>query len=70
MDRSPKVDVDKIIAEYNIDVDSTTSIKIGNLKDSTNVFRVDRSDLIEELYIIDTVQGKKLLVTRISLGRN
>ena len=55
-----KVDVDGIIAEYHIDVDSTTSIKVEGLKDSTNVFRVDRSDLIEELYIIDSVQGKNI----------
>jgi len=60
MDHSPKVDLDKIITEYNIDVDSTTLIKVRNLKDSTNVFKVDRSDLIEELYIIDTVQGKNI----------
>jgi hypothetical protein len=60
MDYVPKVDVDKIIAEYNLDVDSTTLIKVENLKDSTNVFRVDRSDLIDELYIIDTVQGKNI----------
>ena len=55
-----KGDVDRIIAEYHIDVDSTTSIKVEDLKDSTNVFRVDRSDLIEELYIIDSVQGKNI----------
>ncbi|MCW3997956.1 MAG: hypothetical protein NWF10_05230 [Candidatus Bathyarchaeota archaeon] len=60
MDYVPKVDVDKIIAEYNLDVDSTTLIKVENLKDSTSVFRVDRSDLIDELYIIDTVQGKNI----------
>lgn len=55
-----KVDVDRIIAEYHIDVDSTTSIKVEGLNDLTNVFRVDRSDLIEELYIIDSVQGKNI----------
>ena len=60
MINSSKVDVDKIIAEYNIDVDSTTLVKVKNLKESTNVFRVDRSELIEELYIIDTVQGKNI----------
>jgi hypothetical protein len=60
MDYVPKVDVDKIIDEYNIDVNSTTLIKVKNLKDSTNVFRVDRSDLIEDLYIVDTIPGKKI----------
>ena len=60
MNNSPKVAVDKIITEYNIDVDSTTSVKVENLKDSTNVFRVNRPDLIEELYIIDTIQGKNI----------
>ena len=60
MAHSLKVDVDRIIAEYNIDVDSTTLIKVENLKDSSKVFRVNRSDLIEELYIIDTIQGKSI----------
>lgn len=60
MINSLKVDVDRIITEYNIDVDSTTSVKVENLKDTTNVFRVYRPDLIEELYIIDTVQGKNI----------
>jgi hypothetical protein len=60
MDYSLKVDIDEIIAEYSIDVNSTTLIKVENLKDSTNIFRVDRSDLIEELYIIDTIQGKNI----------
>ena len=60
MINTPQVDVDKIIAEYNIDVDSTTLVKVENLKESTNVFRVNRSDLIEELYIIDTIQGKNI----------
>lgn len=60
MNYLPKVDVDNIIAEYNIDVDSTTLTKVTNLKDSTKVYRVDRSDLIDELYIIDTLQGKNI----------
>ncbi len=60
MNYSPKVDVDKIIVEYKIDVDSTTLIRVGNLKDSTKVYKVDRSDLIDELYIIDTVQGENI----------
>lgn len=60
MDYLPKIETDKIIKEYNIDVDSTTKIKIKNQKETTNIFRVDRSDLIEELYIIDTEQGKNI----------
>jgi hypothetical protein len=60
MDYIPKVDVAKIITEYNLDVNSTTLIKVANLTNSTNVFRVDRSDLIDELYIIDSVQGKNI----------
>lgn len=55
-----KVDIDRIITEYNIDVNSTTLIKLENLRDSTNIFRVNRSDLIEELYIIDTIEGKNI----------
>jgi len=53
-----RVDIDDIIAEYSIDVDSTSLIRLRGLKGSTNVFKVDRSDLIEELYIVDTIQGK------------
>ncbi|MFX1504392.1 MAG: hypothetical protein ACFFDH_25760, partial [Promethearchaeota archaeon] len=60
MDFSSKIEVDPIIAEHNIDVDSTTLIKVKNLKDSTKVFRVNRSDLIEELYIVDTISGKDI----------
>jgi hypothetical protein len=60
MDYLSKVDVDEIISEYNIDVNSTTLIKVENLRDSTNIFRVVRSDLIEDLYIIDTIQGKNI----------
>lgn len=60
MDNLSKVDIDRIITEYNIDVNSTTLIKLENLRDSTNIFRVNRSDLIEELYIIDTIEGKNI----------
>lgn len=70
MDYLPKSDIDKIISEYNIDVDSTTLIKIENQKDSTNVFRVHRSDLIEELYIIDTEEGKNIACHPHILGKS
>lgn len=70
MDYLLKSDIDKIISEYNIDVDSTTLIKIENQKDSTNVFRVHRSDLIEELYIIDTEEGKNIACHPHILGKS
>ena len=60
MNYSPKDEIDRIIAEYNIDVDSTTLVKVQNLHESTSVFRVDRPDLIDDLYLIDTVQGKNI----------
>jgi hypothetical protein len=55
-----KTDVEKIIAEYSIDVVSTTLVEVKNLKKSTNVFKINRSDLIEELYLIDTISGKNI----------
>ena len=66
----PKSDIDNIISEYNIDIDSTTLVKIENQKDSTNVFRVHRSDLIEELYIIDTEEGKNIACHPHILGKS
>jgi hypothetical protein len=60
MDNLTRFDVDRIVDEHNIDIDSTNLIKVSNLKDSTKVFRVNRSDLIEELYIIDTAHGKNI----------
>ena len=61
MDSSPKgIDVDSIIDEYEIDVESTRPIRVQGTDAATNIFRVDRSDLIEELYIVDTPQGRKI----------
>lgn len=61
MDPSPKeIDIDVIIEEYNIDIESTSPIRVPSTDVATNIFRVDRPDLIEELYIVDTPQGRKI----------
>lgn len=60
MNPSTKVDVEEVISGYPIDVDSTTLISVRDLHESTNIFRVDRSDLSDELYIIDSVPGKNV----------
>ena len=61
MNSSPReVDIDSIIAEYSIDVESTRPIEIRGLEDTTKLFKVERSDLIEKLYIVDTIQGKDI----------
>lgn len=60
MGKFSKINIDKIISDYNIDVDSTTPVKIEKQKETTNVFKVNRSDLINELYIIDTKEGKNI----------
>ena len=61
MDPPPKgIDVDSIIDEYNIDVESTSPIRVRDTHAGTNIFKVDRPDLIEELYIVDTPQGRKI----------
>jgi hypothetical protein len=61
MSSSPEeVDVDSIVAEYSIDVESTRSIEVRGLEATTKLFIVERPDLIEKLYIIDTAQGKRI----------
>jgi hypothetical protein len=60
MNQKQKNDAEKIITEYNIDVKSTSLVEVKNLKKSTNVFKINRSDLIEELYLIDTISGKNI----------
>ena len=61
MDSSPKgIDVDSIISEFEIDVESTRPIRVQGTDTDTNIFKVDRPDLIEELYIVDTPQGRRI----------
>jgi len=61
MDPLPKgIDVDSIIDEYKIDGESTSPIRVRGTHASTNIFKVDRPDLIEELYIVDTPQGRRI----------
>jgi len=61
MDSSPKgIDVDGIIHEYEIDVESTSPIRVRGTDTGTKIFKVDRQDLIEELYIVDTERGRRI----------
>jgi hypothetical protein len=61
MNPSPKgTDVDSIIDEYNIDVESTSPIRVRGADSATSIFKIDRPDLIEELYIVDTEQGRRI----------
>jgi len=55
-----KVDVDRIISDYNIDAESTRPVKVYSASPTTKVFKVEKPELIEELYIIDTAQGKDI----------
>jgi len=61
MDSSAKgIDVDGMIDEYNIDVESTSPIRVRGTDAATKIFKVERPDLIEELYIVDTEQGRRI----------
>lgn len=55
---TPKIDVDEIIDVFKIDVNSTESMKVSGLKNTTRVYKVNRSELIDDLYIIDTPNGR------------
>lgn len=61
MDKSPQgIDADAIKDEFPIDVDSAEPISIPGLKESTRVFRVRRPEILDELYIIDTLEGRDI----------
>ncbi len=52
--------LEEIIEEYGVDVESTKPVEVDGLKPTTKVFRVDRADLIDELYIVDTMEAKAI----------
>jgi len=54
------IDIDKIIAEFNIDVKSTSKVSVQSLNPSTKLFKVHRPDQTGKLFIIDTEQGRKI----------
>jgi hypothetical protein len=55
-----KTNTERIIEEYNINVDSTEPIECKNLSSSTRVFKIRKSNLTENLYIIETVSGRRI----------
>ncbi len=57
---SMKAILDDIIEEYGVDTESTKPVEVEGLKPTTRVFRVDRPDLIDELYIVDTLEAKAI----------
>jgi len=61
LDKIPQgIDTDAIKDEFPIDVDSTEPISILGLKKSTRVFKVRRPEILDELYIVDTLEGKDI----------
>lgn len=61
MDKTPqRIDADAIKDEFPIDVNSTEPISIPRLKESTRVFKVHRPEIIDELYIVDTLEGREI----------
>lgn len=61
--------IDGLIKEFGIDVNSTEPIHIPGLKRSTRIFKVNRPDLIEDLYIIDTPEGRDMACHPHIVGR-
>jgi len=55
-----RASIEGIIEEFNIDVGSTEPVKCESLDGSTRVFSVYRSDLVENLYIVETVSGRRI----------
>ncbi len=55
-----KIDVDDIIDSFRINVNSLEPIKCSGTKDTTRVYRVNYPKLIDELYIIDTPDGREV----------
>jgi len=54
------IDADAIKDEFSIDVDSTEPISIPGLKESTRIFKVHRPEILDELYIVDTLEGRDI----------
>lgn len=63
------VKIDEIIDAFRIDVDSSEHLRIPGLKETTRVYRVSRSDLIRDLYIIDTPDGRSIACNPHMVGR-
>jgi hypothetical protein len=55
-----KINIEAIIEEYNIDIGSTQPVKCKTLDDSARIFKVHKSNLTENLFIIETVPGKAI----------
>ena len=52
--------IEDIIDAYGIDVNHTKSVYVRGLRKTSEVFRVESSDATRDLYIIDTVAGRKI----------
>jgi len=63
------VKIDEIIDAFRIDVDSPEPLKIPGLKETTRVYRVCKSDLIRDLYIMDTPDGRSIACNPHLVGR-
>lgn len=63
------VKIDEIVDAFRIDVDSSEPLRISGLKETTRVYRVSRSDLIRDLYIIDTPEGRSIACNPHMVGR-
>ncbi len=54
------MDADKIIEEYSINVHDTKLLSIDGLQKATRIFRVDGTELADNLYIVDTSSGRDI----------
>jgi hypothetical protein len=52
--------IDAVIEEHGIDVKSTSKVVVKGLNPTTSLFKVHRPDLANELFIIDTAQGRRI----------
>jgi len=61
--------IDEVIDAFRIDVDSSEPLRIPGLRETTRVYRVSRPDLIRDLYIIDTPDGRSIACNPHIVGR-
>ncbi len=69
-ERRDAVNIDEIINVFRIDVDSLERLRVPGLRKTTGVYRVRRPDLIEDLYIVDTPDGRDIACNPHLVGRS
>lgn len=54
------IDVAELVQRFGMDVDNCTRLNTPRLTTSTNVWRVERPDIKDNLFIVDTPEGREI----------